>query len=108
MLLARSLSLPRNSGVQTILPLLYDAMLDAENMDPRFRHFAIDKIKNRELGIASLSSEGADMLKLLQTTRQISHLETRNIGPPAGIWDRKMYGDKVFKNNPQGKDDGFI
>jgi len=103
----RSLSLPRNSGVQTIVPLLYDAMMDADSMEPRFRAFAVDKVKNKELGIASLSSEGADMLKLLQTQRQVHHMESRNIGPPASKMDRWMYKEKL-NNNPSGEYDKLI
>ena len=107
MLLMRSIIIPRNSGVQVIVPELYDAMLEAENMEPRFRPFAVCKIENRELGMCSLSSEGGDMLKLSQTQRTVHQLEQINKGPPASKMDRWMYKD-ALKNNPSGGDDKLL
>ena len=107
MLRVRSIIVPRNSGIQTIVPEIYDAMLEADNMEPRFRPFAVAKIENRELGMCSLSSEAGDMLKMGQTSRTVHHMETVNRGPPASKMDRWLYKEKL-NNNPSGEYDKLM
>lgn len=107
MLRVRSLITPRNSGVQNIVPELYDAMTEAENMEPRLRPFMVAKVESRELGLCSISSEGGDMLKMGQTQRNVHTMEQINRGPPASKMDRWMYKEKL-QHNPSGEYDKLI
>jgi len=105
----KTLIVPRNSGIQTVVPMIYDALSTAEGMEARYRPFALKRVKNRILGLESMSSENGSMWKAITTTTQRSFVENVNRGPSPSKMDKFFYGAKNFKNNPgvNTKDDLF-
>lgn len=101
MLLARSLIVPRNSGIQNVLPVIIKSINRARLLRPPYRQYALAKAKEALYGIAGISSEGGAMLKEINTTRQ-SLSSYSNTGQPVGPYDEMFYGDKYLKNNPRG------
>jgi hypothetical protein len=96
----KTLIVPKNSGIQTVVPMIYDALSTAEGMEARYRVFAIKRVKNRILGLESMSSEMGNMWKALTTTTNRSFVEQVNRGPSPSNTDKWLYGKKNFKNNP--------
>lgn len=102
MLLARSMILQRNSGVQNVFPNIVKAINRARLLRPPYRQYALSKAKEALYGVASISSEGGLMLKEINTTRQSTSIAT-NTGQPKNDWDEILYGKKFLQNNPRGK-----
>lgn len=96
----KTLIVPKNSGIQTVVPMIYDALSTAEGMEARFRMYAVKRVKNRILGLESMSSEMGNMWKALTTTTNRSFVESVNRGPSPSKTDSWLYGKKNFKNNP--------
>ena len=105
----KTLIVPKNSGIQTVVPMIYDALSTAEGMEARYRPFALKRVKNRILGLESMSSENGSMWKAITTTTQRTFVENVNRGPSPSKMDNWLYGKKNFRNNPgiNNKDELF-
>lgn len=108
MLFARSIIVPRNSGVQNVFAMIQSALLRAQNFKPPYRKYGVALVNARKLGLAAISSEGGDMLKAINTTRTEQMLGAKNIGPSVSPSDVFFYGKENTKNNPKGADDFYL
>lgn len=105
MALARSMFVPKNSGIQNVFPDLMRALHRARMLRPPYRTYAIQKAQELIYGIASISSENGVMVRELNTSRmqRQAGLDT-NTGQMATDLDEYLYGKEYLKNNPKSKE----
>lgn len=107
MMLARSMIVPKNSGIQNILPHIIKSINRARMLRPPYRQYALQKAKEALYGIAAISSENGALLREMNTTRSAQSMSV-NQGPAVTDWDRMFYGNEHLKNNPKAKKDGLF
>lgn len=104
MALAKSMFVPKNSGVQNVFPDLMRALHRARMLRPPYRTYAIQKAKELIYGIAAISSENGMMVRELNTQRMSRTMMDTNVGQAATAFDEYLYGKDYLKNNPRSKD----
>jgi len=98
----RSMSghLPKNSGIQNIWTKTQVSQALAKNMHWKFSKHAIELVKAREYGIASISSENGNAIKSMNTQRFEQHTTGKNLSDQKpDAWDKVFYGSDKFQNN---------
>lgn len=100
MALARSMFVPKNSGIQNVFPLLTRSLHNARMLRPPYRTYAIQKAQENIYGVASISSENGVMIRELNTSRlQRQGGLDPNTGQDATYLDEYLYGKEYLKNN---------
>ena len=106
MALCRSMIVPKNSGIQNIMPNIIKSMNRAKLLRPPYRTIAMSKAKEALYGMASISSENSAMNREINTSRQAQTFNT-NVGQNKDGYDEMIYGKQYLKNNPRGKTDSL-
>lgn len=88
---------PKDVGIELVVTDLEDARLIAEMSEPRLAPWLVEFVINRDLGLATKSSEGAAMLRHLQDDRDHVKLDNKTKVEPL---DEINYSrDKSYDGN---------